>query len=107
MFFKGIDIDENSRCRHYHTEQDIVALKCADCQPYYACYKCHDVLEDHTFKATSSDEPYPVICGACQSYLTFSAYKRGSCPQCDAVFNPNCQLHDHIYFSKEFHHEQH
>ncbi len=107
MLFKGIALDENSRCQHYHSEQDIIALKCASCQSYYACYKCHDAMENHNFKATSSDETYPVICGVCQTHLIFTGYKSGSCPHCRSAFNPNCQLHDHIYFSKESHHEQH
>ncbi len=41
----GIGLDSSSRCYHYHTKLDIVALKCAVCQKYYACYKCHDALE--------------------------------------------------------------
>lgn len=43
----GIGLDSSSRCYHYHTKLDIVALKCAVCQKYYACYKCHDALEEH------------------------------------------------------------
>lgn len=107
MLFHGLGLDAQSRCQHYHSQLDIASLKCSYCERYYACYHCHDTLENHTFKATLSSEPYPVMCGVCQTYLPFSAYKRGSCPQCGSGFNPNCQLHDHIYFSKEFHHEQH
>ncbi|HGL8834083.1 TPA: CHY zinc finger protein [Streptococcus agalactiae] len=83
----GIGLDSSSRCYHYHTKLDIVALKCAVCQKYYACYKCHDALEEHCFAATKSDEMFPVLCG--------------SCPYCRMLFNPNCQRHDSIYFSKE------
>ena len=45
----GLLVDDESRCQHYHTELDIVALKCFQCQKYYACYQCHDSLEDHKF----------------------------------------------------------
>ncbi|WP_438835700.1 CHY zinc finger protein [Streptococcus pluranimalium] len=62
MLFKGIVIDDNSRCQHYHSSQNIVALKYADCHSYYACYKCHGAMESHSFKATSADEVKPVIC---------------------------------------------
>lgn len=43
----GIDTDEAGRCTHYHQEVDVAGLKCARCQKYYACYQCHDQLEDH------------------------------------------------------------
>ncbi|AAV62269.1 unknown protein [Streptococcus thermophilus CNRZ1066] len=43
----GLLVDNESRCQHYHTELDIVALKCFDCLKYYACYQCHDSLEEH------------------------------------------------------------
>lgn len=97
----GIGLDSSSRCYHYHTKLDIVALKCAVCQKYYACYKCHDALEEHCFAATKSDEMFLVLCGSCRQMLTLKEYKTGFCPYCRMLFNPNCQRHDSIYFSKE------
>ena len=48
----GLLVDNESRCQHYHTELDIVALKCFDCLKYYACYQCHDRLGGtHSFRA--------------------------------------------------------
>ncbi|MHC3838446.1 CHY zinc finger protein, partial [Streptococcus thermophilus] len=32
----GLLVDNESRCQHYHTDLDIVALKCFDCLKYYA-----------------------------------------------------------------------
>ena len=43
----GIGLDKAGRCTHYHTQLDIAALLCAKCRKYYACYSCHDELEDH------------------------------------------------------------
>ncbi len=59
----GIGLDKAGRCTHYHTQLDIAALLCAKCRKYYACYSCHDELEDHSFVATTPEEVYPVLCG--------------------------------------------
>ena len=55
----GIGLDKAGRCTHYHTQLDIAALLCAKCRKYYACYSCHDELEDHSFVATTPEEVYP------------------------------------------------
>lgn len=101
MIIYGLQLDAAGRCQHYHTEQDIVALKCQACQKYYACYKCHDSLEDHSFQANPSWEAYPVVCGNCQTYLSAESYSKDFCPSCLSQFNPKCQLHKSIYFKKE------
>ena len=53
-------IDEEGRCTHYHQENDIVALKCSDCEKYFSCYHCHDELENHLFRATDKED-FPVL----------------------------------------------
>ena len=50
----GIGLDKAGRCTHYHTQLDIAALLCAKCRKYYACYSCHDELEDHSFMANNT-----------------------------------------------------
>ncbi len=97
----GEDLDECGRCRHYHTDLDVVALKCAQCGKYYACYHCHDEMEDHPFKATDGSEPYPVLCGSCRHLLTYKEYSEGRCPYCGHPFNPRCSRHHDIYFCHE------
>lgn len=99
--FHGLELDSQSRCQHYHSALDIVSLKCKACQRYYACFQCHDSLEEHDFLAASIEEPYPVLCGVCLSYLSLSDYKTGACVHCQSPFNPNCQRHEAIYFEKE------
>ena len=75
----GIGLDKAGRCTHYHTQLDIAALLCAKCRKYYACYSCHDELEDHPFAPTTPEEAYPVLCGNCGRKLTLQEYKKGSC----------------------------
>ena len=94
----GLHVDSAGRCQHYHTEVDIVVLKCAKCQRYYACYQCHDELAGHHFAPVDIDDPTPVLCGACRNTLTYQQYRLGHCPYCGHAFNPKCQLHHDIYF---------
>ena len=94
----GVGLDDSGRCVHYRTKQDVALLLCAGCRKYYACFSCHDELEDHPFAATGADEKWPVLCGCCRSRLTREEYGTGSCPHCGAAFNPGCKLHEDIYF---------
>lgn len=94
----GIGIDDAGRCVHYHKTCDIAALKCAACGKYYACFSCHDEMEDHPFAATGLGEPAPVLCGICKSLLSREEYGTGACPHCGTAFNPGCKIHKDIYF---------
>ena len=69
----GIGLDACGRCIHYHQENDTAALLCARCRRYYACYQCHNALEDHLFVPTDGTEPYPVLCGQCGHLLSYGA----------------------------------
>jgi len=98
---QGFLVDKQTRCIHYHSKLDIIALQCYDCKKYYACYRCHDSLENHPF------EPYPlsliqgkpILCGVCLKLLTYKQYKESlSCPFCFSRFNPGCQNHKERYF---------
>lgn len=40
----GSIIDVNTRCIHYHTNLDIIAIKFKCCDIYYPCYKCHEEI---------------------------------------------------------------
>ncbi|MHA8111493.1 CHY zinc finger protein [Lactobacillaceae bacterium Melli_B4] len=95
----GIDLDNDGRCTHYHSALDVVALKCAQCQSYYACYQCHDELVDHQFVGSDSTKGHPVMCGHCRKQLTYEQYQLGKCVFCQHPFNPRCKLHQHIYFN--------
>ncbi|MGT2742852.1 CHY zinc finger protein [Streptococcus plurextorum] len=98
MLIKGLELDSAGRCLHYHTDLDIVALQCQICQAFYACYLCHDALEEHPFEPHDIDNTKPIFCGNCKTYLSFEDYHQGSCPSCQHRFNPNCKKHYSIYF---------
>ena len=95
MEIHGLDLDQAGRCRHYHLA--VAALKCSRCQKYYACYRCHDALENHHFMACER-ENWPVLCGICGCLMQFAQYQQGSCPRCGHDFNPGCRRHCQIYF---------
>ncbi|OZM57190.1 hypothetical protein CIB95_06915 [Lottiidibacillus patelloidae] len=100
----GKTIDTNTRCVHYHSTQDIIAIKFKCCNKYYPCYSCHQESERH--EATpwpKEDFSKPAIyCGACKNELTIACYLNNTyhCPVCRAKFNPNCELHHDLYFKK-------
>jgi uncharacterized CHY-type Zn-finger protein len=100
---RGISVDAQSRCVHYNSPLDVVAIKMKCCGAYFACKDCHDALADHAL------EPWPredateraVLCGVCGSELTIVQYLESSrgCPKCGAPFNPRCSEHRWHYFS--------
>ena len=50
---------------------------------YYACYRCHDSLENHPFEPypLSLIQDKPILCGVCLKLLTYKQYKESlSCP---------------------------
>lgn len=98
MKIYGIKIDQQSRCIHYHTKNDIVALMCRQCQKFYACYKCHDELNNHTFRPVYANQVHNILCGNCRSLLKYNQYKLNYCPYCQHSFNPKCIIHHSIYF---------
>jgi uncharacterized CHY-type Zn-finger protein len=98
----GIDLDAQTRCCHYHSRLDIVAIKMKCCGLYYACRECHDALADHAAEVwpLSEWDQAAVLCGACGTELSVRQYLDCSsrCPACEASFNPGCQNHSHLYF---------
>lgn len=101
----GLDLDPQTRCAHWHSELDVIAIKMRCCETYFACRDCHDALADHPAKvwaATEFDQP-AVLCGACGHQLTVTAYLacNSQCPNCSARFNPGCHTHRHLYFATD------
>ena len=39
---KGAVLDEETRCAHYHSEIDRIAIKFYCCDTYFPCYECHE-----------------------------------------------------------------
>ena len=99
---RGVDLDPQTRCAHWHSPLDIVALKLRCCGTYYACRDCHDALAAHAAQLWPvADRDVPaVLCGACGHQMIAAAYLacEDRCPACAAPFNPGCKLHRHLYF---------
>ncbi|MEB5782887.1 CHY zinc finger protein [Staphylococcus pseudoxylosus] len=98
----GSTVDNESRCTHYQTSLDIIAIKFKCCNKYYPCYKCHNEHESHSIQRWDSDEfnEKAILCGVCHHEMTINDYMMiEACPECDAHFNNRCKYHYHLYFS--------
>jgi uncharacterized CHY-type Zn-finger protein len=100
---RGIDVDAETRCGHYHKPTDIIAIKMRCCGVFYACKECHDALAGHVLEPWPASEQHEraILCGACRTTLTIAEYLHCDyrCPNCGAAFNPGCRNHYHFYFS--------
>jgi len=99
---RGIEVDAQTRCAHYRSAADIVAIKMRCCGVYYACKDCHVALAGHAIAAWPRREwdAQAVLCGACRREMTIREYLdcESRCPGCGAEFNPGCRKHWHSYF---------
>ena len=95
-------IDNETRCEHYHSPLDIIAIKFKCCDKYYPCFQCHEETADHIAQTWNKNEweTKAILCGACKTELTINEYRRSGdrCPNCNSPFNPNCSNHYHLYF---------
>lgn len=100
---KGLQIDQQTRCAHWNAPVDIIAIKFACCQEFYACFDCHDTLADHPPQRWPKEQfttEKAILCGQCQHTMTIQTYQESNsqCPNCHAAFNPRCSLHWDLYF---------
>ena len=98
----GKPIDKQTRCSHYHSSSDIIAIKFKCCHQYYPCYSCHDETAGHAAEVWEKEErtTKAVLCGACGHEMTINEYfsSQNQCPSCRSDFNPNCGKHYYLYF---------
>lgn len=98
----GVDVDPETRCAHYRTDRDVVAIRFACCGRYYPCHACHEELTDHEHEVWGPEafDEEAVLCGVCGTELPISAYLDAddACPNCGVGFNPGCAAHAHRYF---------
>lgn len=98
----GVGLDAQSRCAHWHSAVDVVAMRFKCCGEYYGCRACHDETAEHPVKLWSEADAGECVamCGVCGFELTMAVYLAGhpSCPACAAAWNPRCVLHRHLYF---------
>ena len=102
---RGIEVDDETRCRHYRTERDVVAIALPCCETFYPCIECHQALADHEvsrWPRARFDEP-AVLCGRCDARFSITAYLdcEHRCPGCGGAFNPGCHHHWDRYFAVE------
>jgi len=68
----GVAVDDETRCAHYHSDRDVVAIQFPCCETYYPCFRCHERCVDHDAERWPRgrfDEP-AVLCGACGETLS-------------------------------------
>ncbi|MBX0359329.1 CHY zinc finger protein [Halobacillus sp. Nhm2S1] len=98
---KGNQVDHQTRCAHYHSDVDVIAIRFHCCGDYYACYSCHQEQADHEpsqWPKRKWDER-AILCGSCNHELTIHEYMKSSqCPVCRHGFNEGCRLHYPLYF---------
>jgi uncharacterized CHY-type Zn-finger protein len=98
----GRDLDAQTRCAHWHSALDIIAIKMRCCGVYYACRECHDEMAGHAAAVWTVEEfgELAILCGACGTELSVTTYLgcNSRCPRCAAAFNPGCHTHRHLYF---------
>ncbi|KMM36095.1 CHY zinc finger protein [Guptibacillus hwajinpoensis] len=102
---KGKLYDDETRCEHYHSYLDIVAIKFYCCNEYYPCITCHKETAGHEVHVWPDDKfnEKAVACGKCKTEMTIHDYlsSDSQCPYCKAKFNEGCKLHRHLYFQAE------
>jgi uncharacterized CHY-type Zn-finger protein len=98
----GLDVDAETRCAHWRSALDIVAIRMKCCGAYYACKDCHEALAGHAIEVwpRAARDERAVLCGACGAEMTIAAYLAcaDACPSCRAPFNPACRTHHPFYF---------
>jgi len=102
---RGLDVDGQTRCAHWHSAVDIVAIKMACCGVYWACKDCHEELAGHAMAVWPREQwdARAVLCGACGVEMTIREYMECEvrCPSCGAGFNPRCSNHYRFYFEMQ------
>jgi uncharacterized CHY-type Zn-finger protein len=100
---RGLNLDSQTRCKHYHGPTDIIAIKMKCCGVYYACKDCHQALANHPIEVWPAGEwnQLAILCGACGAELTIHQYMQCHfrCPNCLEHFNPGCRHHYDSYFA--------
>ena len=102
---KGKTTDEFTRCIHYHSEVDVIAIKFKCCREFYPCYECHEETAGHQAEVWPKEQwnEKAILCGRCQYVLTINEYliSGDKCPSCHGAFNPKCSNHYHLYFERK------
>ena len=99
---RGPAVDPQTRCIHYGSPLDVVALRAPCCDAWYPCHLCHAAVADHPLEVIPRSEHHlpAALCGVCRATMTVPEYLAAdACPSCGAAFNPGCAAHAHLYFA--------
>lgn len=99
----GAVVDAQTRCAHYATALDVIAIRFFCCGQYFPCHLCHQETSSHEAQQwpVARQDEQAVLCGVCGRQLSVSEYgQSSSCPECSAEFNPGCKLHWELYFQR-------
>ena len=100
----GLLVDDQTRCQHYHSPVDIIAIQFKCCGRFYPCYQCHEACENHPMERWKPHEfdTKAILCGVCRQKMSISEYMAATaCPSCSSMLNAGCKKHFHIYFDVE------
>eukprot|EP00796_Vickermania_ingenoplastis_P007881 gene7881-5507_t len=103
---RGRVVDGETRCEHYHSELDIIAIKFRCCKIFYPCFQCHEEETEGKHEpqqwAVEERDHRAILCGHCRTTHTIATYMGTDiCPACSAAWNPRCAHHYHLYFKME------
>ena len=102
VLIHGNLVDNSTRCQHYNSTLDIIAIKFKCCNKYYACIHCHNEAETHSTQLWPQLEwnTKAIFCGECKIEISINNYftSKYICPNCKSNFNPLCSNHNHLYF---------
>ncbi|MBO3662448.1 CHY zinc finger protein [Microbacterium stercoris] len=97
----GRNVDAQTRCVHWHTELDVLAILFPCCDRWYPCHDCHADDAGHPAQPWSADagDRHALLCGVCGGTTPIAQYRATSrCGACGRDFNPGCRRHHHLYF---------
>lgn len=98
----GVEVDAETRCAHWYSPLDIIAIRFKCCGLWYPCFDCHRETAGHEAAVWPDDEfgERAVLCGSCGRQLSVNEYLASDsrCPACGSGFNPGCKNHLHLYF---------
>ena len=102
---RGVGVDSETRCVHYHTTRDVVAIRFPCCETFVPCFECHEACCEHEAERWPPERfsERAVLCGVCRTKLSIETYLESEhrCPDCKARFNPGCANHRERYFTVE------
>lgn len=101
---RGVEVDGETRCAHWHSPLDVIAIKFKCCGKWFPCFDCHAEIADHEPEVWPASEfgERAVLCGSCGHRLSIDEYlsSNSTCTRCAAAFNPGCAKHYHLYFER-------